>query len=74
MKKNLFAISIILIVIGIFAMNYDRVAYKTERERRGIGPFTYVEERERTVSVSKVLGILALVAGGVILLSKLKRK
>lgn len=74
MNKNLLIVSIALIAIGIFAMNYDRIAYSSEREEVGWGPFTTVQERPRTVSMSKVLGIIAIIVGGILLYTKVRKR
>ncbi len=67
-------IAIVLIALGLFALNYNRIAYDREQERVGFGPFTSTVEREKTVSTSTILGVIAILAGGYLLLMKSKKK
>lgn len=73
MKINTFFIGVVLVILGFIALTYDRIPYRTERERVGWGPFQATVEKEKSVPVSNVIGIIVLVAG-VILIIKNRRK
>jgi hypothetical protein len=54
---------ILLIVLGIISLSYNRIIYTKEEKIAEIGPFTATAEREKSIPLPPVLGGLALVAG-----------
>ena len=56
----------VLIVVGLAALAYQGFTYTTQETVIDIGPLHATAERERTVPLPPILGIVA-VAGGVIL-------
>jgi hypothetical protein len=54
---------ILLIVLGIISLSYNRITYTKEEKIAEIGPFTATAEREKSIPLPPVLGGLALVAG-----------
>jgi hypothetical protein len=58
---------LILIVLGLAALVYQGVSYTSRETVIDIGPITATAERQKTLPIPPVLGILA-VAGGVALL------
>jgi hypothetical protein len=58
---------VILVVLGLAALAYQGVTYTSRETVIDIGPITATAERQKTLPVPPVLGILA-VAGGVALL------
>ena len=58
---------VLLIVLGLAALVYQSVSYTSRETVIDIGPITATADRQRTLPIPPVLGILA-VAGGVALL------
>lgn len=57
----------LLVVLGLAALVYQGITYTTRETVVDIGPLHATAEREKTVPLPPVLGIVA-VAGGVVLL------
>ena len=68
MRMTPFAIvGVLLIVLGVAAFVYQGVTYTSRETVIDIGPITATADRQKTLPIPPVLGILA-VAGGVALL------
>ena len=67
MSKPTSIAGILLIVLGLAALAYQGVTYTSRETVIDIGPLQATAERERTLPLPPVLGIVA-VAGGVALL------
>jgi hypothetical protein len=61
--KPIIIAGLLLIVLGIVALSYNRITYKTTEKIAEIGPFSATAEREKSIPLPPVLGGLALVAG-----------
>jgi hypothetical protein len=66
MKTNSI-LGIVLIVLGLAALAYQGITYTSRETVIDIGPIEATAEREKTIPLPPVLGIVA-VAGGVALL------
>jgi uncharacterized membrane protein len=66
--KPIVLIGIVLIILGIVALAYQGITYKTREKIIDIGPLQATAEKEKTVPLSPLLGGLAL-AGGVVLVA-----
>jgi hypothetical protein len=64
---------VLLIVIGLAALVYQGVTYTSRETVIDIGPISATADRQKTLPIPPVLGILA-VAGGVALLVAGARK
>ena len=74
MRMNPLAIvGVLLIVLGVAALVYQRVNYTTRETVIDIGPVHATADRERTLPLPPLVGI-AVVAGGVALLVAGMRK
>jgi hypothetical protein len=60
-------IGVILVVLGIIALAYGGITYTSREKVLDVGPIQATAERQRTVPLSPVLGVVAL-AGGIILI------
>ena len=61
MKTNtLFAI--ILIVVGIVAFAYEGITYTTREKAVDLGPVEVMTEKTRTLPLSPIVGVAALLA------------
>jgi hypothetical protein len=58
---------VLLVVLGLAALVYQGVSYTSRETVIDIGPITATADRQKTLPIPPVLGILA-VAGGVALL------
>ena len=71
--KPLSLAGIILIVLGLAALAYQGFSYTTREKIIDMGPLQASADRERTVPLPPIVGIVA-VAGGVALLVAGSRK
>ena len=65
--KPIAVFGVLLVVLGLVALIYQGITYTTRETVIDIGPLHATAEREKTVPLPPVLGIVA-VAGGVVLL------
>ncbi|HEX9452926.1 MAG TPA: DUF3185 domain-containing protein [Candidatus Binatia bacterium] len=61
--KPAIIIGIVLILLGIVGLSYNRITYTSKEKIVEIGPFTATAEKEKSIPLSPVLGGLALAAG-----------
>lgn len=66
MKTNTL-IAIILIAIGILALAYQGITYTTREKVVDLGPIQMTAEKQKTLPLPPVVGVVALV-GGIVLL------
>jgi hypothetical protein len=71
--KPLSVIGIVLVVLGVLALVYQGFTYTTKETVIDLGPIHATADRQKTVPLPPVLGILAI-AGGVALLVVGSRK
>jgi hypothetical protein len=67
-------IGIVLIVIGIIALAYGGITYKTREKVLDVGPIEATAERQKTIPLPPVLGGLVLAGGVALLIVGSKRK
>ena len=60
-------LGVALIVLGVIALVYQGITYTSKEKVIDIGPLKAEVNRERTIPLSPVLGVVAL-AGGIALL------
>ena len=65
--KPISIVGVLLIVLGVAALVYQGVTYTTRETVIDIGPIHASADRQKTLPLPPVLGIVAL-AGGVVLL------
>jgi hypothetical protein len=63
------AIGAVLLILGILALGYQGFSYVTRDKVVDIGPVEITQEKTKTVYLPPVLGVVALAAGIVLLLS-----
>ena len=71
--KTLTLLGIVLIVLGVAALAYQGFTYTTRETVIDIGPLKATADREKTIPLPPILGIVA-VAGGVALMIAVIRK
>jgi hypothetical protein len=67
-------IGIMLIVLGLCALAYQGVTYTTRERVLDIGPIHATAEREKTVPLPPVLGIVAVGAGVVLVIAGVRKR
>jgi uncharacterized membrane protein HdeD (DUF308 family) len=71
--KPLAIVGVLLIVLGLVALVYQGITYTSRETVIDIGPLHATADREKTLPLPPVMGIVA-VAGGVALLVAVARK
>ena len=71
--KPISILGVALIVLGVVALIYQGITYTSRETVIDIGPIHATADREKTLPLSPVLGVVA-VAGGVVLLVAGMRK
>jgi hypothetical protein len=61
--KPLVIVGVLLILLGIVALSYQRITYTSEEKIAEIGPLKATAEREKSIPLPPVLGGLALLVG-----------
>lgn len=61
--KTMIVSGILLIIVGIVGLSYDRITYTTKETIAEIGPLEATAEREKSIALPPVLGGLMLLAG-----------
>ncbi len=58
---------LILVVLGILALLYQGFTYTREKPFLKVGPIEARERETRTVPISPILGVIAVVGGGLLI-------
>ena len=61
-------IGVALIALGVIALVYQGISYTSKEKILDVGPFKAEVKRDKTIPLSPVLGVVALVGGVAILL------
>jgi uncharacterized membrane protein HdeD (DUF308 family) len=56
-------LGIILIVLGIIAIGYQGISYTTHKKIVDLGPIQATKTEHKTIPVSPLVGVLALIGG-----------
>jgi uncharacterized membrane protein HdeD (DUF308 family) len=67
-------IGLVLIVLGLAALAYQGVTYTSREKVLDIGPIHATAEREKTVPLPPVLGIVAVAAGVVLVVAGVRKR
>lgn len=67
-------IGILLIILGIFSLSYEKITYKKEEKIIDLGPIKATTEKHETIPLPPLLGGLSLVGGIILLLWKEPKK
>ena len=62
--KPLAILGIVLIVLGIAGLVVPRITYTTEEKVLDVGPLEATAEKEHTIAIPDIAGIIAVLAGG----------
>ena len=72
--KSLSILGIVLVVLGIVALAYQRITYTSRETVIDIGPLHATAERQKTFPLPPVLGGAAVVAGVGLLIAGMRKK
>jgi len=65
-------LAIVLIVAGILGLAYGKFSYTKESHNAKVGPFEFSVKDTETVNIPLWTGVVAIVAGGLLLLAPAK--
>jgi hypothetical protein len=71
--KSMSMIGILLIIIGILTLSYDRFTYTEKEKVAEIGSLTVMQDTKKAIHFPPILGGLAMVAGIVLVVAGRKR-
>ena len=72
--KSLSILGIVLVILGIVALAYQRITYTSRETVIDIGPLHATAERQRTFPLPPVLGGAAVVVGVGLLIAGMRKK
>ena len=72
--KPIAMLGIVLIVVGLAALVYQGVTYTSHETIVDIGPLHATADREKTLPISPVLGIAAVVGGTALLFAGMRAR
>jgi len=61
--KPVAILGVILIVLGVIALVYEGITYTTREKVIDLGPLKATVDKEKTIPLPPILGVLALVGG-----------
>lgn len=62
--KPVAILGVVLIVLGIAGLVVPRITYTTEEKVLDVGPLEATAEKEHTIAIPDIAGIIAVLAGG----------
>jgi len=71
--KPLAIVGVLLILAGIAGLIVGRFTYTTEENVLKVGPLVATAEKEHSVRIPDIAGIIAVVAGGVLVVASRRR-
>jgi uncharacterized membrane protein YdcZ (DUF606 family) len=71
--KPLTVIGILLILAGIAGLVVGRFSYTTEEKVLDVGPLQATAEKEHSIHIPDIAGIVAVIAGGVLVVASRRR-
>jgi uncharacterized membrane protein HdeD (DUF308 family) len=57
-------VGILLVVVGVIALTFQAITYTTKERVVDLGPLKVDADKEKTIPLSPILGVAALVVGG----------
>ncbi|MDQ7250673.1 hypothetical protein [Dongia sedimenti] len=71
--KPLTIVGVLLIVLGIAGLVVGRFSYTTEEKVMEVGPIVATAEKEHSIRVPDIAGIIAVLAGGALVFASRRR-
>jgi len=72
--KPLAILGVVLIVVGLAALAYQGITYTRRETVLDLGPIHATAERERTVPLPPVVGIVGVLAGVALVVASVRRR
>jgi uncharacterized membrane protein HdeD (DUF308 family) len=74
MTKLMTVAGVLLMVAGVLALAYQQISYTTRETVLDVGPLQATTESRKTVPLSPLIGVAAVVGGGLLVLAARKRR
>jgi uncharacterized membrane protein HdeD (DUF308 family) len=74
MTKLMIVAGVLLMVAGVLAIAYQQISYTTRETVLDVGPLQATTESRKTVPLPPLVGIAAVVGGGLLVLAARKRR
>ena len=71
--KPLAIVGVLLIIAGIAGLVVGRFSYTTQEKVLEVGPLVATAEKEHSIRVPDIAGIIAVIAGGVLVVASRRR-
>jgi hypothetical protein len=71
--KPLAIVGVLLIVLGIAGLIVPRFSYTTEETALKAGPLVVTAEKEHSIRVPDIAGVVAVIAGGLLVIASRRR-
>ena len=71
--KPLTIVGVLLILVGIAGLVIPRFTYTTEEKVLEVGPIVATAEKEHSIRIPDIAGIIAVLAGGVLVFASRRR-
>ena len=72
--KPLAIVGVVLILVGIAGLVVPRFSYTTEEKVLEVGPIVATAEKEHSVRIPDIAGIIAVIAGGALVFASRRRR
>jgi len=72
--KPLAIVGVILIILGIAGLIVPRFSYTTEEKVLEVGPIVATAEKEHSIRVPDVAGVIAVIAGAALVFASRRRR
>lgn len=72
--KPLTIVGVLLILGGIAGLIIGRFSYTTEEKVLEVGPLVATAEKEHSIHIPDIAGIVAVIAGGVLVVASRRRR
>ena len=72
--KPLAIVGVLLILAGLAGLVVGRFSYTTEEKVLEVGPLVATAEKEHSIRVPDIAGIVAVIAGGVLVVVSRRRR
>jgi hypothetical protein len=72
--KPLAIVGVLLIVLGIAGLVVPRFTYTTEEKVLEVGPIVATAEKEHSISVPDIAGVVAVIAGAALVFASRRRR
>jgi uncharacterized membrane protein HdeD (DUF308 family) len=72
--KSMTVAGVVLILLGVLALVYQGITYTSRETVLDLGPLQATADRQKTLPLSPVLGVVAVAAGVVLLVGGSRRR